>query len=182
MLVTAALGTGCGFFMEPKPDLENKKTATVSGLSVTHPGNWKTELESEDVEGATFSSLSIESSGSALAMIQVFEPGIEMTPKDVFQTYVEGMLEASQEEFGGVFDLKLRSDDAFSREVLGSTWQGRTGVLDLKLLGENVPHRIQSVQRFDDDKTIIIVVQAPVEDWKTVSPGFDAIYDGLSEE
>ena len=176
-----ATTVGCGFFMEPKPDLENKKTATVAGLSVSYPGNWKTELESEDVEGATFSSLSIESSGSALAIIQVFEPGIEMTPEDVFETYIEGMLEASQEEFGGVFDLALRSDESFSRDVLGSSWEGRTGMLDLKLLGENVPHRIQSVQRFKDDKTIIIVVQAPVEDWKTVSPGFDAIYDGLSE-
>jgi|GEM_PF-2329977 len=180
-LATGLFTAGCGFFMEPKPDLENLKTAEVAGLSVKHPGNWKTELESEDIDGVKFSSLTIESKGNAIAVVQVFEPGVPLSEEMVFDTYVEGMVEASQTEFGGVVDVALRSSEDFSFEVMKSDWQGRKGVIDLKLLGEAVPHRIQTVQKHSDEKTIIIVAQAPVEDWKTAEPGFVAIYDGLTD-
>lgn len=167
--------------MEPKPDLENKKTAQVGPFSVEYPGNWKTELESDEAEGMTFSSLTVESEGSAIAMVQVFEPAIEFSPERVFETYVEGMLEASKTEFGGVLNLSVHGEADFSRAVLGSTWAGRTGTVDVRLLGEKVPNRIQTVQHSDEQRTVVIVVQAPTEDWATASPGFDAIYDGLSE-
>ena len=181
VVATAVLGGGCGFFMEPKPDLENKKTAQLGKFSVEYAGNWKTELETDEAGGMTFSSLTIESQGSAIAMVQVFEPAIDFSPEQVFETYVEGMLEASKTEFGGVLDLSVHSEDEFSRAVLGSTWVGRTGTVDVTLLGEKVPNRIQTVQHSNDERTVVIVVQAPTEDWKTASPGFDAIYDGLKE-
>lgn len=180
-VTTAFFGAGCGFFMEPKPDLENKKTAQLGDFSVEYPGNWKTELETDEAEGMKFSSLTVESEGSAIALVQVFEPAIEFTAEQVFETYVEGMLEASKTEFGGVLDVSVHGQEDFSRAVLGSTWAGRTGTVDVKLLGEKVPNRIQTVQHSNDERTVIIVVQAPTEDWKTASPGFDAIYDGLSE-
>lgn len=181
VLATSVSWAGCGFFMEPKPDLENKKTTTVGNLSVEYAGNWKTELETDQIEGVKFSSLTVESAGNAIALVQIFEPGIEMGPEEIFNTYVEGMVEASETEFGGVLDLSAHSEKEFSRAVLGSTWAGRTGTVDVKLLGEKVPNRIQTVQHTNDERTVIIVVQAPVEDWKTASPGFDAIYDGLKE-
>ncbi len=173
---------GCGIFFEPKPDLDDPKTTTVAGLSVKYPGNWKTELETEDIDGTAFSSLTLESSGSALAVVQVFEPGIGMSSDTVFETYVEGVLEASETEFGGVVDVKLRESEDFTRAILDTTWVGRKGTLDLRLLGESVPNRIQTLQRDTDERTIIIVMQAPIEDWKTVQPGFDFIYDGLAED
>ena len=181
VLATAVWGGGCGFFFEPKPDLENKKSAEVAGFSVSYPGNWKTELESEDIDGVKYSSLTIESSGNALAIIQVFEPGVELTPGEAFDFYIEGMKEASETEFGGVMNLKLRGSEDFQREVMKTTWNGRKGQLDLAVLGETVPHRLQTVQRSTEDKTVVIVVQAPSEDWKTASPGFDAIYDSFAE-
>lgn len=181
VLVTTLCGTGCGFFMEPKPDLENKKTATVSHLSVEYPGNWKTELETDDSDGVKFSSLTVESSGNAIALVQVFEPGVDLGPQMVSQTYAEGMVEASKEEFGGVLSVSVHSDKDFTREVLGDTWVGRSGTADVKLLGEKVPNRIQTLQHTDEERTVIIVVQAPTEDWNTASPGFDAIYDGLKK-
>lgn len=181
VLAIAALVGGCGFFFEPKPDLENKKTAKVAGLTVDYPGNWKTESESEDVGEVKFSSLTIESSGSALAVIQVFEPGIDLAPAEVFDTYIEGMKEASETEFGGVVNMKARQAKDFQRELMKTTWNGRQAQVDLALLGETVPHRLQTVQRSTEDKTIIVIVQAPTEDWTTAAPGFDAIYDSLAE-
>lgn len=53
--------------------------------------------------------------------------------------------------------------------------------VDVKLLGETVPNGLQTVQHSNDERTVVIVVQAPTKDWKTASPGFDAIYDGLKE-
>lgn len=180
MLVSVAIG-GCGFFFEPKPDLENKKSTTVGGLTVQYPGNWTVEKETEDLDGVEFASLTIESSGNALAMIQVFEPGVGLTPQEVFDTYVEGMKDAAQTELGGVFELSVRSDEAYSRDLLGNSWQGRKAVVEVGLLGEKVPNRLQTLQRDREDQTVILVVQGPVEDWKTIEPGFEAIYDGLSE-
>lgn len=181
VVATALFGAGCGFFIEPKPDLDNKKTAQLGNFSVEYPGNWKTELETDDAEGVKFSSLTVESDGSAIAVVQVFEPAIDFSADQVFDTYVEGMIEASKTEFGGVLDVSVHSEEEFSRAVLGSTWAGRRGTFDVKLLGEKVPNRIQTVQHSNDERTVIIVVQAPTEDWKTASPGFDAIYDGLKE-
>jgi hypothetical protein len=180
VLASVALG-GCGFFFEPQPDLDNKKTAKVAGLSVEYPGNWTTEQESEELEGVTFSSLTIESSGNAIAVIQVFEPGVDFTPKEIFDTYIEGMKEAAQTELGGVFELSVRGDEDFSRDILGNSWQGRKGVVEIGLLGEKVPNRLQTVQRHRDEQTVVIIMQGPVEDWKTIEPGFEAIYAGLSE-
>ena len=114
-------------------------------------------------------------------MIQVFEPGVDFTPEEIFATYIEGMQEAAQTELGGVFDLTVHSDEAFTRDILGDSWQGRKGVVDVRLLGEKVPNRLQTLQRHRDDQTVIIIAQGPVEDWKTIEPGFEAIYSGLSE-
>ena len=180
MLATVAIG-GCGFFFEPRPDLDNKKSTKVAGLSVEYPGNWTIEQESDDIDGVKFSSLTIESSGNAIAVIQVFEPGVDFTPEEIFATYIEGMQEAAQTELGGVFDLTVHSDEAFTRDILGDSWQGRKGVVDVRLLGEKVPNRLQTLQRHRDDQTVIIIAQGPVEDWKTIEPGFEAIYSGLSE-
>ena len=180
MLATVALG-GCGFFFEPRPDLDDKKSAKVASLGVEYPGNWTVEQESDELDGVKFSSLTIESSGNAIAVIQVFEPGVDFTPEEIFDTYVEGMKEAAQTELGGVFDLTVRSDEAFTRDILGNSWQGRRGVVDVGLLGEKVPNRLQTLQRHRDEQTVVIIMQGPLEDWKTIEPGFEAIYEGLSE-
>ena len=167
--------------MEPKPDLENKKTAEVGRLSVEYPGNWKTELESDELEGVNFASLTVESSGNAIAVIQVFEPGVELTPDEVFEMYAEGMVEASQTEFGGVMNVSVHSKQDLTRGVMGTTWVGRMGTVDVKLLGETVPNHLQTLQHFTPERTVVIVAQAPTEDWDTARHGFDAIYDGLTE-
>lgn len=180
MLATAAIG-GCGFFFEPRPDLDDKKSAKVADLTVEYPGNWTVEQESDDLDGVKFSSLTIESSGNAIAVVQVFEPGVELAPEEIFDMYVESMKEAAQTELGGVFDLTVHSGEAFSRDILGNSWQGRKGVVDVGLLGEKVPNRVQTLQRHRDDQTVIIIAQGPVEDWNTIEPGFEAIYNGLSE-
>ncbi|MGH1345595.1 MAG: hypothetical protein ACRBN8_28785 [Nannocystales bacterium] len=181
VVATALWAGGCGFFMEPKPDLENKKTAEIGNFSVEYPGNWETEFESEDLDGVKFSSLTIESAGNAIAVIQVFEPGVELGPDEVFEMYAEGMVEASKTEFGGVVGVSVHSKKDFTRGVLGTTWVGRTGTVDVKLLGEKVPNRIQTLQHHSEQRTVVVVVQAPTEDWKTANHGFDAIYDGLKE-
>ncbi|MBV1857752.1 MAG: hypothetical protein KUG77_05010, partial [Nannocystaceae bacterium] len=170
-----------GFFMEPKPDLENKKVAEVRNFSVEYPGNWKTELETDEANGVTFASLTVESDGNAIAIVQVYEPGLDLDPEEVYKTYTEGMVEVAKEEFGGVLDVAFHGEKDFSRDVLGVAWVGRTGIVDVKLMGEKVPNRIQTVQQVTEARTVIIVVQAPEDDWKTASPGFDAIFDGLKE-
>ncbi len=180
-LVTSVSWAGCGFFMEPKPDLENKKTTEVASFSVEYPGNWTTELETDDLDGVKFASLTVESAGNAIAVIQVFEPGVELGPDEVFEMYAEGMVEASKGEYGGVLDVSVHSKQDFTRPILGTTWVGRTGTVDVKLLGEKVPNRLQTLQHFEQQRTVVIVVQAPLEDWKTANYGFDAIYDGLKE-
>jgi len=180
-VATALSGVGCGFFMEPKPDLENKKTAEVGRFSVEYPGNWKTELETDDIDGVKFASLTVESGGNAIAVVQVFEPGVELSPDEVFEMYAEGMVEASKTEFGGVLDISVHGKKDFTRGILGTTWVGRTGTVDVKLLGEKVPNRLQTLQHYDEQRTVVIVAQAPVEDWNTATHGFDAIYDGLKE-
>jgi len=181
-LSTTVLGSGCGFFFEPTPDLETKKTVEAAGLQVDYPGNWEAVVEAEDVEGTMFTTVTIESSGNALAMIQVFEPAVAIGPQEAFAAFIDGMKEAASAEFGGVFELSVRGEEAFSRDVLAQTWDGRTGTVEVEVFGEKVPNRIQTLQRTTEDETIIIIAQAPIEDWAKVEPGFDAIYDGLVEK
>jgi hypothetical protein len=179
----AGFTAACGLFFEPKPDVAKPKTASVAGLQVSYPGNWKTELETADEDGVAISTLTIESSGSAIAIVQVFEPAIDLGADEIYDIYLTEMVSATQATAGGI--AKLSRDGAptpFTRTVLGQPAEGRAGGHTITLFGERVPHKIETLHQDLDDRSVIVVVQAPSEDWARAEPGFALIYDSLARE
>ncbi|MEM6292346.1 MAG: hypothetical protein AAGA54_13820 [Myxococcota bacterium] len=176
----STLALGCGFFMEPTPDVDNPEQASAGAVEVKYPGNWKTSLETDTIEGVEFSSLTIESSGNAIAVVQVFEPAVPLEPDEVFTMYMEGVTEASKTEMGGLVDVGTQTATSpFSHDLLGSSVEGRTATYNLSMLGETVPHKIQTVHTSTDDYTVVVVAQAPAEDWAKAEPGFELIYGSM---
>ena len=174
--------SGCGFFVEPAPDIDNPKTASAPGFTMSYPGNWKTSTEAEKIEGFTVTTLTIESSGNALAMIQVYEPGIEMGAEEVFGLFMSGVQDASKEELGGMLNVNTGSSTAMTRTVIGEEWQGRKGQFTVTLLGEKVPSRIETLQHYAEERSVVVFLQAPSEDWAKAKPGFDQVMDTLAEQ
>ena len=172
---------GCGFFVEPTPDVDNPKQASAGGVEVKYPGNWKTSFESETIEGVEFSSLTIESSGNAIAVVQVFEPSVPLGAEEVFTTYMEGVTEASKTEMGGLVDVGTQTaTTVFSHDLFGQSVEGRTATYQLSMLGETVPHRIQTLHSTTDERTVVVVAQAPAEDWAKAEPGFELVYGSMA--
>ncbi len=183
LVCLAGLATACGFFIEPTPDVANPKTASVGGVEVSYPGNWKTELETSTQNGVEIGMLTIESSGNAVAMVQVFQPGPELGVDEVYGLYLDGLKEAAKTEVGGVLTLESRgAPSSFSHALFGQPAEGRTGNHEISLLGEKVPHRFQTIHQELDERTVVVIVQAPTEDWAKVEPGFELVYDGLRVE
>jgi hypothetical protein len=179
----AGFTAACGFFFEPKPDVDKPKSTSVAGLEVSYPGNWKTELASSRENGVEVDTLTIESSGNAIALVQVFQPAIEFDADEIHDIYLTELVSAAQATSKGMATLSRDgAPTPFTRTVLGQPAEGRAASHSITLLGERVPHKIETLHQNLPDRSVIVVVQAPTEDWARVEPGFALIYDSLVAE
>lgn len=170
----------CGFFMEPTPDVENAKQTSAPGFTLSYPGNWTPSTEVEVVEDTTITTLTVESSGNAVAMLQVYEPALPMSAEQVFGLFMEGVAEAGTEELGGLASVKTGTSAPMERTVMGETWEGRKGTFSVTVLGEQVPATVETVVHVFDERSVVLVTQAPTEDWSKAKPGFTLIEETLA--
>jgi hypothetical protein len=183
----AALGLlpagGCQLLMgEPAADVANPKRFTGHGLAFDYPGNWSQTSETEVIEGIEMATITTESPGSSLAIVQQFRPSVPIGLDDVLDDFTQGMRESLSEEMGGVVGMTDRSDSAVEHALLGSPREGRRKQYTLELLGEKADHTVDMYAAELDDRAVIVYVQAADEDLEKATPGFELVMGSLATE
>ncbi len=180
LLFPGCVLAACGFFVEPTPDVANPNHETIAGFSFAYPGNWKATRTTTVNNGFTTTLANIESSGNALFMVQIFEPGLPLDPDGYYTTFMAEVQNASKDELGGLVEVETKDASKLSKGVMGEEWEGRAGSFDVVLLGETVPTLVEILLQVGDDQSVSLISHAPKEDWAKVKPGFDLVLSSFS--
>ena len=173
--------TGCELLaIEPTADVDNPIDYSGHDLSFQHPGNWKRSEESEVLEGIEMVTISVESPGSTLAVVQQFRPAVPVELESVMVDFTEGMREGLQEEVGGVIDMTEKSTSTVTHAMLGQDREGRRKQYSLSLLGESADHTVDVYAAEFEDRSIIVYLQTADEDRKKSEPGLELVLSTLS--
>ena len=182
--LVAGLSTGCQAIVgallgEPAADVEHPETFSRAGLSFSYPGNWSVEAEQETIEEIELTTITVESSGSALLMLMQYQPGTELG-----EDYADEFLSRFGAELGGVAEgaLTVQSHgvEDTTRALFGREVRGRQKAISASLLGEQVPHT-QRVFVVDlEDRSVVTYSQIADEDAKNARPGFELVLDTLA--
>jgi len=152
---------GCG---EPAADIARPSLYDKEGLAFQYPGNWKIE-EEQNLEGIRH--LTIETSGDALVIVQVFPPGMGLA----LEEYARDFAKAAGKELpiGKVIDSK------FTPMAKSDGFEGLQEDFTLQLLGEKVPHVRRYFSRDFGGRHCFLICQVAVEDLGKVEAGFKQV-------
>jgi len=151
------------------PNLYNKQ-----GISFSYPGNW--DLTEEDLaENVTF--VSVESSGSAIFMLQVYKEEGASTLEEFATWY-------STETKVDVPIGKITSEPLINikKNIKSLETKGIQESFAITLLGLKVPHKREYYLIKHSGRVVYLISQLAVEDQKKNDPGFDLIYHSFSIE
>jgi hypothetical protein len=192
-IVTAVIGLGVGaliyavgwdkivgIFTEPKPDVEHPKRASSNGVSFEYPGNWELEEETDNIEGIVLRQMTVESPGSATAILQLMSP-----PFDVdLESYSASFLESMNEELKGGWKVLIEKGHATNQPItgtfLGQPAEGRKITMSLSVAGEKVPFNIEIWGKRGDSAAIVLITMVPDEDAAVAAPGLEQIKKSLA--
>lgn len=166
-LFTACSG-GLPGLSEPKADISSPATYGNKGLEFQYPGNW---IEGEEMDMAGLLQTTVESSGSAIAIVQKFPA----TVADDISTFAKDFGEGIKES------IPVGKVSAFKRGAIQKQGDYETLQMDfsITLLGETVPHQSTIYRKVAGDDVLFIVAQAATEDLPKAQPGFDLIRQTL---
>jgi len=175
----ALLSAGC----ETAPDLQHPRFYLSDGISFRYPGNWSV---TEDVGGPdvlTYRNLFIESSGSAIVVVQSYEPPIDKPLEDYAAEFHRAELESLGElaRIGPLqpFDGQAGAPVPVVARIGGLPREGVEYVFSIVALGAAVPHKLRAFKVETDSATTFLVVQAATEDWSSVAPGLDLVLESF---
>ena len=183
VIIGAALvagAPGCDLLGEPAPNVGSPSHHAAHGLEFDYPGNWTLKAEVEDAEGIQIYTAEIESSGSALAMVQQFQPALPLDIDELMVDITAGLQEGAKEELGGMFDYSDLGTTDIERSMLGQARSGKAKRYALSALGEKVEHTMQMYPVELEDRSLILYMQIPDEDRTKAQPGFDQVFDTLA--
>jgi hypothetical protein len=176
LAVALLAAAGC----ERRPDVAHPKTFDEGGLSFAYPGNWKATARTLTQGEVTTRSITVESPGTALVMIEEFKPAVEVEAK----TFVDEMLRHMDGLAGGKSRGLVRVEALATRPVqeriLGATRSGQRYRFRMTALGEKVPHTIAAYRVTLDDRTLVLITQAADDDLRLVEPGFAQILGSVA--
>jgi hypothetical protein len=182
LLLSFACGSlACGLFGEPKADVDNPKRYAANGIVFDYPGNWSAKDETETIEGIELHTVEVESSGSALAIVNQYRPGFEIDIDEVADDLVEAMREGLG-TLGKVVSLSPGSQREVEHEIVGAVRYGRERAFDSTALGEKVPHTVRIFPIELDDRTVVLYLQSADEDRAKANPGFDLLLRTIGTE
>lgn len=179
-LALAAAAPGCGLFFEPTPDVAAAQVYDANGLRFDYPGNWKHEAEVTATDGIETVLVTVESTGSAIAMVQQFKPAIAIDPDEMLGVLTTEMRKAAGEQLAGALDYAQGGTRSATRTMLGGERPVRASSFEVALVGQKVPHTFEVIVAELDDRSIMVFTQAPDEDLATARPGFDQIVGSLT--
>lgn len=143
---------------EAPADVSHAGSYVRPGFSFEYPGNWKVEAEPPEYEPDHH--VSIESPGSCMLMLLVFDTPID--PADSVQAQIDA------------FVPRLLSAPARTPFTTWGKYTGRGMLLKGKLLGLN-EGSVRVFSHADDRRSFTAVEQCFDEDMKQVKPGFDQV-------
>ena len=149
---------------ERKPATSSPARYDKSGVSFQYPGNWSVDQD----EGSSIArTIVVESSGSALLLIQLFDG----TDIEDIRDYAEFFAKAGQEEV----QVGKMSRSTFSEIKSVDGYEVLTENFAIELLGQSVPHT-RIYRRKDTGKGVYFLIsQTASEDAAIVEPGFAQI-------
>lgn len=181
-VVALGLGSASGCHLltgEPDADVANPKHYQGHEVAFDYPGNWSQTEETEVMEGIEMVTISTESPGSSLAIVQQFRPSVPIGLDDVLDDFTTGMRESLSQELGGVVDMTDRGHSTVEHALLGATREGRRKQYTLDLLGESADHTVDLYAAELEDRAVIVYVQAADEDLAKAKPGFELVMGSL---
>lgn len=172
MAIAAIAALGCGGLLgEPAPDVANPRTEVIGGVTFKVPGNWTTTTEYADGLRNT----TVESDGSAFAMVQEFDQSIQMDASayaKLIRDELEGQVDAT---FGDAVQTTKGDVSPVSRPWFGQMHEGATVPVSVGAAGIVVPFTLEVFQREVDGHTLLVYTQVADEDAAVVRPAFDLI-------
>ncbi len=173
---------GCGWLIEPKPDVDNPKAFELDGLSLSYPGNWSVSQESEAVENVTITTATFESTGNAMLIVQQFAPSVPLDMSELATEYASTIQSSASTEMGGIATVNVGASTEISREILGASRNGRQTHMSISVLGESVPHTLDVLGAELEDRTVVFISQVADEDRAKSLPAFELIMDSAKFE
>jgi hypothetical protein len=162
---------------ERRPDLAHPKRFDEGGLAFAYPGNWKVSAETSATGAATIRSITVESPGNGLVMIEEFRPAIPVEPKEFIDSLLGHMKQLASGKTRGLVTIEGLASRPVQRQLLGEPRAGLRRTFRMAALGERVPHTVDGYSVALPDRTLVFVVQAPDEDRRLLEPGFARILD-----
>lgn len=174
-LLVALPVAGC----ETSPDVRRPQSYSKDGISFSYPGNWSVTEDVVKPGDSRYRYLFVESPGSALVIVQHYEPHIDRSVEE-FAAEFHRKLVAEVEEIALLGPLKPFSGHAGTAVAVRSVVAGiqREGIeqsFSVSAAGERVPHKFRAFRVDTASATAFLIVQAATEDWNLVAPGFDLV-------
>ncbi|NVB37818.1 hypothetical protein G6O69_08230 [Pseudenhygromyxa sp. WMMC2535] len=177
----AAAPAGCGLFGEPKADVDNPVHFTDDGFAFDHPGNWETQVEREDIDEVTLTTVYVQSKyGNAMVIVQQFTPAVPLNYDQLAADFMLGIEEGTP-DIASVEELDGGDRPVIHRELLGAEREGRKVRYAPSVLGESVAHTVEIYFVELEARTLVIYTQVPDEDRGKAERGFDLVLDSLVE-
>jgi hypothetical protein len=176
----SALEGAVGFFREPTPDVERATQAAGAGARVSMPGNWRVSHDTGGNEVVKIHTMTIESSGSALATVQAFSPAIDLDAVQYLKDVADGMQRAVADMTKGVAAAEVGPITRERRAFLGAEREALRTIVTLHVLGERVPTAVTLCAARTPTTTVTLTTTIAVEDEARVVPGFELIASSLA--
>ena len=151
--------SSCG---EKAADLSKPQTFTSSNCSFKYPANWNiTEKHSDK----SVTVVLIETTGDSLAIVQAYN---YLTQQDF-----EDMAKEFADEATANTPVGEISTEGFSEISELNSFKRLEENFNIKLLGQDVPHKRYFARKIIGQKEFVLIFQAPKTDLSKVAPGFD---------
>lgn len=170
--ILLGIGFACGGLGEPAPELDTTQRFEGHGVSFEYPGSWCAGAETIGAVGAQVHSITIESPGNALSIVQVYGS----LPKPQRTPMLGDRAESLQGAAGAGLQLESPVLSTTQREIAGAIRDGQVAACSISLLGVDVPRTL----RMYEVGPALAFTHVADEDSATVQPGFDRILDTLT--
>lgn len=174
----ALLGFLAAAACERRPDLAHPRRFDEGGLAFAYPGNWKAKTEAAAT--GTTRSITVESPGSGLVMIEEFKPAIPIEPGKFLDELLGQMKRITAGRTRGFVTIAGLASRPVERRILGAPRAGLRYTFRMAVLGEQVPHTQEGYSVVLPDRTLVFVLQVADEDRRLVEAGFAKILDSVA--
>ncbi|MHA2799815.1 hypothetical protein [Vibrio harveyi] len=172
VLILTILLTAC----EQKAEVENIKVYSHNGISFEYPGNWDV---TEDYEIGDVRLLFVESPGSGMMAIEVYDYQDSLSLRDFVDVDIESLVSRVKSSFLVIDSIAVVRHQKVvnDKQFIGFRYE-----IEYSLLGFNVPHFTEVFQLSNGEKSAYLSGQVAVEDGDLVVPGFDLVIASFSLE